>query len=50
MKPAPAVKERMKAAVGLSGVIGGGAHRQFGRGTWEARRGVGKATTPRGKT
>jgi len=30
-------KEQAQAVVGLSGVVGGGAYQEIGRGTWEAR-------------
>jgi len=32
-------KEQAQAVVGLSGVVGGGAYRKIGKGTWEARQG-----------
>jgi len=32
-------KEQAQAIVGLSGVVGGGAYRKIGKGTWEARQG-----------
>lgn len=31
------VKQRVKEAIGLSGVVGGSAWRSISRGTWEAR-------------
>jgi len=37
VKPTPTVKQRASAAVGLSGVVGDGGHRQINRGTWETR-------------
>ena len=37
VKPVPIVKEPTRAAIGLLGVVGDGAQRQNGRGTWEAR-------------
>jgi len=33
------MKEQAQAVVGLSGVVGGGAYRKIGKGTWEARQG-----------
>ena len=37
----PAMKQWARAVAGLAGVVGDGAWRQIGRGTWEARRGGG---------
>jgi len=37
VKPAPIVKAPTRAAIGLLGVVGDGAQRQNGQGTWEAR-------------
>jgi len=37
VKPVPIVKPPTRAAIGLLGVVGDGAQRQNGRGTWEAR-------------
>ncbi len=50
-----ATKEQAQAVVGLSsGVVGGGAYQEIGRGTWEARQGgtspVGRVPTFLGKT
>lgn len=35
----PVVKQRVFAAIGLSGVVGGSARGQISQGTWEAPRG-----------
>jgi hypothetical protein len=35
----PVVKQRVYAAIGLSGVVGGSARGQISRGTWETPRG-----------
>ena len=35
----PVVKQRVFAAIGLSGVVGGGARGQISQGTWETPRG-----------
>ena len=35
----PVVKQRVCAAIGLSGVVGGGARGQISRGAWETPRG-----------
>ena len=35
----PVVKQRARAAIGLSGVVGGGARGQISQGTWETPRG-----------
>ena len=35
----PVVKQRVHAAAGLSGVVGGSARGQISRGSWEAPRG-----------
>jgi hypothetical protein len=47
VKPARAMKTQASAVVRLSGVVGDGAYREKGRGTWETRR-VG--VVPRGET
>jgi hypothetical protein len=38
------VKQRVLAAIGLSGVVGGGARGQISQGTWETRLSGGRAT------
>jgi hypothetical protein len=43
------MKQQVFAVVGLSGVVGGGAHGQIGRGTWEARQGEGFPSTLHGE-
>ena len=35
----PVVKQRVNAAIGLSGVVGGSARGQISQGTWETPRG-----------
>jgi hypothetical protein len=44
----PVVKQRVYAAIGLSGVVGGSARGQISQGTWEAPRGWVRRRAQRG--